>query len=128
MTTQHYVLLQTGLEMLQGSSTTGGYLLCTFFVSFVVCSIVTPFLMFYVHVCRCDDANLIDVPMLVGRLDRNFYRLAFFMKRRIEPLEELTWDYGNDFSRENPDLLYFECKCGNRICRGKVKRGCSCSL
>ena len=53
-------------------------------------------------------------------LDRSFYQLAFFTKRKIQPMEELTWDYGTDFSREDPDLPYFECKCESSICRGKV--------
>lgn len=78
----------------------------------------------YLYVCRCYDANLIDVPVLVGRLDRSFYQPAFFTKRRIQPLEELTWDYGTDFSKEDPDLPYFECKCGSPICRGHVDIGC----
>lgn len=47
--------------------------------------------------CRCEDANLINVPVLVGRLDRSFYRVAFFTKRIVQPYEELTWDYGINF-------------------------------
>lgn len=94
------------------------------FVSLIVCSIIIPFMILYLYVCRCYDANLIDVPVLVGRLDRSFYQPAFFTKRRIQPLEELTWDYGTDFSREDPDLPYFECKCGSPICRGHVDIGC----
>ena len=69
------------------------------------------------NVCRCENANLVDVSVLVGRVDKSFYRLAFFTKRRIEPFEELTWDYGTDFSNADPDLLLFCCKCGSPVYR-----------
>ena len=54
--------------------------------------------------------------------------MAFFTKRRIQPLEELMWDYGTDFSRDDPDLAFFECKCGSPMCRDKVDAGCTCSV
>lgn len=72
--------------------------------------------------CRCQDANLINVPVLVGRLDRSFYRVAFFTTREVHPREELTWDYGIDFLQEDADLPVFACKCGSEYCRDSRRK------
>lgn len=40
---------------------------------------------------RCEDANLVDIPVRIERSDPRFYHVAFFAKRPIHALEELTW-------------------------------------
>lgn len=40
---------------------------------------------------KCEDANLIDVPVRIERSDPRLYHVAFFAKRQIYALEELTW-------------------------------------
>lgn len=40
---------------------------------------------------RCEDANLVDVPVRIEQADPRLYHVAFFACRYIEPGEELTW-------------------------------------
>lgn len=40
---------------------------------------------------RCEDANLIDFPVRIESADPHIYHVAFFAKRPIYALEELTW-------------------------------------
>lgn len=40
---------------------------------------------------RCSDANLIDFPVKIEESDPHIYHVAFFAKRNICTLEELTW-------------------------------------
>jgi SET domain-containing protein len=53
----------------------------------------------------------------IESVDRRYYHVAFFASRIINPGEELTWDYGTDFSKEDPDLPKFSCKCKSAKCR-----------
>lgn len=39
----------------------------------------------------CEDANLIDFPVRIDNADPHIYHVAFFAKRKILALEELTW-------------------------------------
>ncbi|KAL6219137.1 hypothetical protein ACLB2K_012343 [Fragaria x ananassa] len=71
---------------------------------------------------RCFDANLVDIPVQVETPDRHYYHLAFFTTRKVNALEELTWDYGIDFFDENHPIKAFRCSCGSPFCQGiKVK-------
>uniref|UniRef100_A0A2C9VG59 SET domain-containing protein n=1 Tax=Manihot esculenta TaxID=3983 RepID=A0A2C9VG59_MANES len=70
---------------------------------------------------RCDDANLIDIPVQVETPDRHYYHLAFFTTREVSKLEELTWDYGIDFDDRDHPIKAFQCCCGSASCRD-VKR------
>jgi SET domain-containing protein len=73
---------------------------------------------------RCEDANLIDVPVKISCADPRLYHVAFFAQVDISPLEELTWDYGCSFKMpevEAADVVVpFRCKCGSTHCRDKV--------
>ncbi|TVU29184.1 hypothetical protein EJB05_20741, partial [Eragrostis curvula] len=40
---------------------------------------------------RCFDGNLIGIPVEIETPDHHYYHLAFFTKKQVEPLEELTW-------------------------------------
>lgn len=40
---------------------------------------------------RCGDANLVDFPVQIEESDPHIYHVAFFAKRIIFALEELTW-------------------------------------
>ncbi|GAV83001.1 SET domain-containing protein/Pre-SET domain-containing protein/WIYLD domain-containing protein [Cephalotus follicularis] len=74
---------------------------------------------------RCFDANLIDIPVEVETPDRHYYHLAFFTSRDVSALEELSWDYGIDFSDHNHPVKAFQCCCGSKSCRDlKQKRIC----
>ncbi|XP_010936035.1 probable inactive histone-lysine N-methyltransferase SUVR2 [Elaeis guineensis] len=66
---------------------------------------------------RCFDANLVEVPVEVETPDHHYYHLAFFTTRKIEALEELTWDYGIDFDDHAHPIKAFQCRCGSRLCR-----------
>eukprot|EP00262_Sarcandra_glabra_P000499 TRINITY_DN10583_c0_g1_i1.p1 TRINITY_DN10583_c0_g1~~TRINITY_DN10583_c0_g1_i1.p1 ORF type:complete len:822 (-),score=156.55 TRINITY_DN10583_c0_g1_i1:322-2787(-) len=70
---------------------------------------------------RCFDANLIEVPVEVESPDHRYYHLAFFTTRKVEALDELTWDYGIDFNDLDHPVKAFHCRCGSEFCRG-VKR------
>ncbi|GAB2242172.1 hypothetical protein Droror1_Dr00018947 [Drosera rotundifolia] len=66
---------------------------------------------------RCLDANLVNIPVEVDSTNHLYYRVAFFTARKVDALEELTWDYGVDF--EDPDHIFkaFNCVCGSSFCR-----------
>ncbi|XP_010522544.1 PREDICTED: probable inactive histone-lysine N-methyltransferase SUVR2 [Tarenaya hassleriana] len=66
---------------------------------------------------RCMDANLIEVPVHVESPDHHYYHLAFFTTREIHAMEELTWDYGIEFSDGNCLMKTFKCLCGSKFCR-----------
>ncbi|OAY83639.1 Histone-lysine N-methyltransferase SUVR4, partial [Ananas comosus] len=66
---------------------------------------------------RCRDANLIEIPVEIETPDHHYYHLAYFTTRKIEPWEELTWDYGIDFSDYNHPVKAFQCLCGSKLCR-----------
>ncbi|KAM0848342.1 hypothetical protein ACQ4PT_054450 [Festuca glaucescens] len=40
---------------------------------------------------RCNDANIIEVPVEIETPDHHYYHIAFFTKRKIKRFEELTW-------------------------------------
>lgn len=40
---------------------------------------------------RCEGANLIDMPVRINEKNPHYYHVAFFAKRAINALEELTW-------------------------------------
>ncbi|XP_027088342.2 probable inactive histone-lysine N-methyltransferase SUVR2 [Coffea arabica] len=72
---------------------------------------------------RCCDANLLDIPVEVETPDHHYYHLAFFTRRKVHAMEELTWDYGIDFDDHNHPIEAFRCRCGSAYCRdGKGKR------
>ncbi|KAL5702420.1 [histone H3]-lysine(4) N-trimethyltransferase [Ranunculus cassubicifolius] len=66
---------------------------------------------------RCFDGNLVEIPVEVETPDHHYYHLAFFTTRNVEALEELTWDYGIDFSDKNHPVKGFRCQCGSNCCR-----------
>ncbi|ONK63914.1 uncharacterized protein A4U43_C07F20220 [Asparagus officinalis] len=66
---------------------------------------------------RCVDANMVEIPVEVETPDRHYYHLAFFTARKIEKNEELTWDYGIDFSDVSHPVKAFKCRCGSKFCR-----------
>ncbi|XP_057965045.1 probable inactive histone-lysine N-methyltransferase SUVR2 isoform X2 [Malania oleifera] len=66
---------------------------------------------------RCLDANLIQIPVEVETPDHHYYRLAFFTARKVNALEELTWDYGVDFDDHDHPIKAFRCLCGSKFCR-----------
>ncbi|KDP23728.1 hypothetical protein JCGZ_23561 [Jatropha curcas] len=66
---------------------------------------------------RCNDANLIDIPVQVETPDRHYYHLAFFTTREVRAFEELTWDYGIDFDDHDHPIKAFQCCCGSASCR-----------
>ncbi|KAI3469832.1 hypothetical protein Pfo_026495 [Paulownia fortunei] len=67
---------------------------------------------------RCFDANLVEIPVEVETPDHHYYHLAFFTTRKVNALEELTWDYGIDFNDDYP-VKNFQCRCGNKFCRDR---------
>ncbi|KAL5562000.1 hypothetical protein UlMin_031747 [Ulmus minor] len=70
---------------------------------------------------RCLDANLVEIPVEVESPDHHYYHLAFFTTRKINALEELTWDYGIDFDDHDHPIKPFQCQCGSKFCRN-IKR------
>ncbi|PSR92805.1 Histone-lysine N-methyltransferase [Actinidia chinensis var. chinensis] len=72
---------------------------------------------------RCVDANLIDIPVEVETPDHHYYHLAFFTKRKVDALEELTWDYGIDFNDHNHPIKAFQCCCGSAFCQDRRGKG-----
>ncbi|GAB2300529.1 hypothetical protein Dimus_034569 [Dionaea muscipula] len=72
---------------------------------------------------RCEDANLLEIPVEVETVDRHYYHVAFFTNRDVKAFEELTWDYGIDFDDHNHPVKAFECSCGSTLCRDKKGRG-----
>ncbi|XP_058094811.1 probable inactive histone-lysine N-methyltransferase SUVR2 isoform X2 [Magnolia sinica] len=66
---------------------------------------------------RCFDANLVEVPVEVETPDHHYYHLAFFTTRKVEALDELTWDYGIDFDDRDHPVKAFRCGCGSKFCR-----------
>ncbi|XP_077250829.1 putative inactive histone-lysine N-methyltransferase SUVR2 isoform X2 [Tasmannia lanceolata] len=66
---------------------------------------------------RCSDANLVEIPVEVETPDHHYYHLAFFTTKKVEALEELTWDYGIDFNDHNHPVKAFRCCCGSKFCR-----------
>uniref|UniRef100_A0ACD5ZGM8 Uncharacterized protein n=1 Tax=Avena sativa TaxID=4498 RepID=A0ACD5ZGM8_AVESA len=70
---------------------------------------------------RCNDANIIEVPVEIETPDHHYYHIAFFTKRKIMRFEELTWDYGLDFGDVNHPIKAFKCLCQSKQCRDKKK-------
>ncbi|XP_052189405.1 probable inactive histone-lysine N-methyltransferase SUVR2 [Diospyros lotus] len=70
---------------------------------------------------RCSDPNLIEIPVEVETPDHHYYHLAFFTKRKVDALEELTWDYGIDFKDHTHPVKAFQCQCGSKFCRDKKR-------
>ncbi|PKA59421.1 Histone-lysine N-methyltransferase SUVR2 [Apostasia shenzhenica] len=70
---------------------------------------------------RCLDANLVEVPVEWETPDHHYYHLAFFTTRKIEALEELTWDYGIDFDDCTHPVKAFKCLCASRYCRDRKR-------
>ncbi|KAK9282401.1 hypothetical protein L1049_005318 [Liquidambar formosana] len=66
---------------------------------------------------RCLDANLVEIPVEVETPDHHYYHLAFFTTRKVNALEELTWDYGIDFDDHDHPIKAFRCRCGSKFCR-----------
>ncbi|KAH8510474.1 hypothetical protein H0E87_008147 [Populus deltoides] len=74
------------------------------------------------NIGRCYDSNLIEIPVEVETPDHHYYRLAFFATREIEPMEELTWDYGIQFDDNYHQFKAFKCKCGSMRCHDKKRK------
>ncbi|KAL2488018.1 Histone-lysine N-methyltransferase SUVR2 [Forsythia ovata] len=74
----------------------------------------------YVH-ARCRDSNLVEIPVQVEIPDHHYYHLAFFTTRKVNAMEELTWDYGIDFDDHDHPVKPFRCQCGSNFCRN-IKR------
>nr|XP_011458037.1 PREDICTED: histone-lysine N-methyltransferase SUVR2 isoform X2 [Fragaria vesca subsp. vesca] len=70
---------------------------------------------------RCLDANLVLIPVEVETPDRCFYHVAFFTTRKVDALEELTWDYGIDFDDHDDPVKVFNCQCGSKFCRNMTR-------
>lgn len=66
---------------------------------------------------RCLDANLVEIPVEVESPDHHYYHLALFTTRKVNALEELTWDYGIDFDDQDHPVKTFRCCCGSKFCR-----------
>ncbi|KAJ7977181.1 Histone-lysine N-methyltransferase [Quillaja saponaria] len=66
---------------------------------------------------RCLDANLIEIPVEVETPAHHYYHLAFFTSRKVDALEELTWDYGIDFDDQDLLAKVSCCRCGSKFCR-----------
>ncbi|GMP77587.1 hypothetical protein CsSME_00033817 [Camellia sinensis var. sinensis] len=66
---------------------------------------------------RCFDANLVEIPVEVETPDHRYYHLAFFTRRKVDALEELTWDYGIDFKNQSHPVKAFHCCCESMFCR-----------
>eukprot|EP00271_Cylindrocystis_brebissonii_P005426 TRINITY_DN17459_c0_g2_i1.p1 TRINITY_DN17459_c0_g2~~TRINITY_DN17459_c0_g2_i1.p1 ORF type:complete len:456 (-),score=31.45 TRINITY_DN17459_c0_g2_i1:58-1371(-) len=67
---------------------------------------------------RCEDSNLVDVPVLIHTPgDRRFYHVAFFTRRAVEAMEELSWDYTMDFKDNTHEIEAFTCLCGSPWCQ-----------
>ncbi|KAL5712023.1 [histone H3]-lysine(4) N-trimethyltransferase [Ranunculus cassubicifolius] len=66
---------------------------------------------------RCFDGNLIDIPVEIETPDHHYYHVAFFTSRAVPAFEELTWDYGIDFSDVDHPIKAFRCECGSQFCR-----------
>ncbi|GAB2272439.1 hypothetical protein Dimus_007265 [Dionaea muscipula] len=71
---------------------------------------------------RCEDANLLEIPVEVETPDHHYYHVAFFSNREVKAFEELTWDYGINFDDRNHPVKAFECSCGSALCRDKKRR------
>ncbi|KAF7119975.1 hypothetical protein RHSIM_Rhsim13G0039700 [Rhododendron simsii] len=41
---------------------------------------------------RCFDSTLVEIPVEVETPDHHYYHLAFFTTRKVDAMEELTWD------------------------------------
>ncbi|KAJ4892864.1 Histone-lysine N-methyltransferase SUVR4 [Raphanus sativus] len=72
---------------------------------------------------RCEDANLIDIPVQIETPDRHYYHIAFFTIRDVKAMDELTWDYLIDFHDESHPVKAFKCCCGSELCRDKMPKG-----
>ncbi|KAL3620560.1 hypothetical protein CASFOL_035472 [Castilleja foliolosa] len=66
---------------------------------------------------RCYDSNLVQIPVEVETPDHNYYHHAFFTTRKVNAMEELTWDYGIDFYDHDNPIKAFHCQCGSKLCR-----------
>lgn len=66
---------------------------------------------------RCFDANLVDIAVEIETPDHHNYHLALFTTRKIDAMEELTWDYGIDFDDLDHHVKPFLCQCGSKFCR-----------
>ncbi|GFP85397.1 histone-lysine n-methyltransferase suvr2 [Phtheirospermum japonicum] len=66
---------------------------------------------------RCYDSNLVEIPVEVETPDHHYYHLAFFTNRKVNAMEELTWDYGIDFDDHDHPFKAFHCQCGSKFCR-----------
>ncbi|CAH9129964.1 unnamed protein product [Cuscuta epithymum] len=72
---------------------------------------------------RCFDSNLIEIPVQIETPDHHYYHIAFFTKRKVNALEELTWDYGIDFNDLDHPIKAFKCCCGSAGCRDRKGKG-----
>ncbi|CAI9771226.1 unnamed protein product [Fraxinus pennsylvanica] len=71
---------------------------------------------------RCSDANLVEIPVEVETPDHHYYHVAFFTTRKVDALEELTWDYGIDFDDHSHPVKAFKCQCGSEFCRDRKSK------
>lgn len=71
---------------------------------------------------RCFDPNLVEIPVEIETPDHHYYHVAFFTTRKVEPNEELCWDYGIDFSDHKHPIKAFKCSCESKECRDRTRR------
>ncbi|CAA0381310.1 unnamed protein product [Arabidopsis thaliana] len=72
---------------------------------------------------RCEDANMIDIPIEIETPDRHYYHIAFFTLRDVKAMDELTWDYMIDFNDKSHPVKAFRCCCGSESCRDRKIKG-----
>ncbi|KAG7575961.1 SET domain [Arabidopsis thaliana x Arabidopsis arenosa] len=72
---------------------------------------------------RCEDANMIDIPVEIETPDRHYYHIAFFTLRDVKAMDELTWDYMIDFNDKSHPVKAFRCCCGSESCRDRKIKG-----
>ncbi|CAL5427339.1 unnamed protein product [Camellia sinensis] len=81
---------------------------------------------------RCFDSNLVEIPVEVETPDHHYYHFAFFTSRKVQALEELTWDYGIDFDDHDHPGKAFTCRYGSKFCRNikhsSTAANCECYL
>jgi hypothetical protein len=47
---------------------------------------------------KCEDANLVDMPVKIDEVDPHYYHVGFFAKVKSNPYKELTWVWYMSFS------------------------------
>lgn len=67
------------------------------------------------HSCK---PNMVVQNVFIDTHDLRFPWVAFFAKRHIRALQELTWDYNYEVG--SVEGKYIKCMCGAAKCRGRL--------